>query len=511
MQSLRQYRQIGRDVERDWLQKQSQNQNDESKHGDSEDSDSSNHIVVEKLNEDDPIDPKNWPLLTRSANIAILSLLVFSQGYAGAADSVANGAISKDFGVSKVAENLSTAMYTFGIGSGCLFVGPISQTIGRNPTYLVGTFCYLFFVAGSALTPNYGGQIVCSYFVGLFASATLAINGASVQDQFRPVKRALIFPIIAWANVASPVIAPVVGGWVTTNPHLGWRWVHWITLIISGLAFLLAFLFMPETYLPVLLKWKAEHLRRVSGDDAYISKLEKDSSFLEKVKTVLPMPITLFSSEPIVAVLGGYMILLYILLFSFLSGFDYIFHETYNLSVGLGGSCFASIALGSTLFTLSAPFLYIWSRHKTNHIPHASISPEFRLWPAIATSFLLPTSLFLLGWTNYPSISIYAGLTACFLFGIVITALYVSIYEYIIDAYAENGAVALASITMARYFVAGGMVMASRPMYEGIGVHWTMTLLGVIATVLVPAPWVFWKYGRVLRGKSALAMKPDDE
>jgi hypothetical protein len=38
--------------------------------------------------------------------------------------------------------------------------------------------------------------------VGLFASATLAINGSSVGDQFRPVKRTFVFPIVAWANVA---------------------------------------------------------------------------------------------------------------------------------------------------------------------------------------------------------------------------------------------------------------------------------------------------------------------
>ena len=39
------------------------------------------------------------------------------------------------------------------------------------------------------------------------------------------------------------------------------------------------------------------------------------------------MPVTFFSSEPVIAVLGGRLVLLYILLFSFLSGFDYIFQR----------------------------------------------------------------------------------------------------------------------------------------------------------------------------------------
>lgn len=84
-------------------------------------------------------------------------------------------------------------------------------------------------------------------------------------------------------------------------------------------------------------------------------------------------------------------------------------------------------------------------------------------------------------------------------------AIYVGSYEYITDSYGEHSAIALASITMSRYLIAGGMVMAARPMYEGIGVHWTMTLLGCIAVLLAPAPLLFWKYGAKLRERSPYA------
>jgi MFS transporter, DHA1 family, multidrug resistance protein len=225
MWSVVQYRRIGQKIEQDWrnskthhggsgnelLDQQAGNNSVPSsqQHAESEPKDTNdtngNSILVSTSGDDDPMDPRNWPLTSRCKNIAILSLLIFVQGWAGAADSMANSNISKEFGVSKVAENLSQALYLFGIGSGCLFAGPLSESVGRNPTYLVSTFCYMLFVLGSALTPNFGGQVVCRYFVGLFASATLGINGASVQDQFRPVKRAFVFPIIAWANVAGNV------------------------------------------------------------------------------------------------------------------------------------------------------------------------------------------------------------------------------------------------------------------------------------------------------------------
>ncbi|KAF3927809.1 hypothetical protein ABW20_dc0101642 [Dactylellina cionopaga] len=487
------------------LQRDNAETGDKTKHhSDSTPSKDEGKIKVEIDEFEDPFNPKNWPLSSRSKNIAILALLVFVQAWAGAAGSMANTKASQEFHVSKVAENLSTAMYLFGVGSGCMFVGPLSETFGRNPTYLLATLCYLFFVFGSAMTKTFGGQVVCRYLVGLFASATLGINGASVQDQFRPVKRAFVFPVIAWANVVPPMIAPIAGGWILENPNLSWRWTEWITLIISGFAFVIALAFLPETHLPILLDWKARHLRQVTGKN-YVSEHAEKASLFQRLKEILPMPVKFFLKEPVVTILGSYLILLYILLFTFLSGFDYIFKQTYNLSVGQTGSCFGSIAAGATAFTLCAPGLYSWARHHTEHVTGAHLLPEFRLWPAMVTAPLLPISLFWLGWTNYPSVSIWAGLGACFVFGIVIIAIYVSAYEYIIDSYGDHAAIALASITMVRYLIAGSMTMAARPMFEGIGVHWTMTILGGLATVLTPGPFLLHRYGHELRKKSQYA------
>jgi predicted MFS family arabinose efflux permease len=161
-----------------------------------------NKIWIKTAGDDDPIDPRNWPLLDRSKNIAILAYLIFVQAWAGAAESIANTAASTEQGHSKVAENLTISMYLFGIGIGSLVAGPVSESVGRNPTYLVSTFCFLFFVLGAALAPTFAGRITCRFLMGLAASPTLTINGSSVKDQFRPVKRAFVFPIIAWVNVA---------------------------------------------------------------------------------------------------------------------------------------------------------------------------------------------------------------------------------------------------------------------------------------------------------------------
>jgi len=280
--------------------------------------------------------------------------------------------------------------------------------------------------------------------------------------------------------------------------------MEWVTLIISGFAFIITVLWLPETYLPVLLDWKASHIRRVTADQRYVSTHAERESFAVRLKQIL-LTSARFIREPVIVVLGAFLVLLYILLFTFLSGFEYIFKDTYNLSQGLYGSCFASIAVGATSFTLTAPALYSWARRRTEHVRGAKVAPEYRLWPAMMAAPFLPISLFWLGWTSNPRISIWSSLLACFFFGVVLIAIYTSSYEYIIDSYGPHAAAALATITMTRYLIAGGMVMAARPMFEALGVHWTMTFLGCLAAILTPGPFLLKRYGEQLRKKSPYA------
>lgn len=303
------------------------------------------------------------------------------------------------------------------------------------------------------------------------------------------------------------MISPIAGGWISSQPDLNWRWTEYITLIISTFAWIVALLFLPESYLPILLDWKSTQLRRQTGDRHYMSEHSR-SSFFQRVKATILRPVIFFSTEPVIAVLGAYLVLLYCILFTFLSGFDYIFKQTYNLSTGQTGSCFGAIAAGATIATFTAPALYTSTRRETQYEHGAAVPPEFRLWPAIVAGPFLPISLFWLGWTNYPSIPAWSGLIACGLFGAVLISIYISSYEYIIDSYGKHAASALASITLARYLVAGGMVMAARPMYEGIGVHWTMTILGGLSILLAPMPFVFRIYGARLRERSRYAESP---
>lgn len=293
-------------------------------------------------------------------------------------------------------------------------------------------------------------------------------------------------------------------------------------MVFSGLAFVLAFMFLPETYSPTLLKWKAAQLRNVTSDDRYAAPIELDNDFLPKLAKGLILPVTFFTTEPIIIFLGLYLVVIYVINFTFLSGFNFIFIETYGLSPGTTSLAFAGITIGALVSTALTPLFLLWQKrlvrqrreaqkddsssdHDDDDPRRNTGPPELRLLPALFAAPCLVGSLLWLGWSNYASVSYWSGYGATVLFGYALTAIFVCSYQYIIDAYETSSSTALGSITMVRYLASGGMVVVSRPMYENLGVHWTLTVLGGIAVVMVPVPFVLWRLGEGIRGRSKFA------
>lgn len=275
-----------------------------------------------------------------------------------------------------------------------------------------------------------------------------------------------------------------------------------MVLITGGLGFIVALLFLKETHPDTLLTWKAQALRQVTGDDRFKSDHELSSSFLSSITENCKRPISFFTKEPIVIALGLYLTIIYVLVFSFLDGFTFIFADTYGFNPGQQGSTFGAITIGVLLQTAIQPY---WA-HRYNKLCRTqnkeNLDPEQRLYQALYSAPLLPISLFWLGWTNYLSISFWSNIGAAALFGFSLMGIFVSAYQYILDAYESMSSSALSSITFARYVVSGGVVIATRPMYDALGVHYTLTLLGGIAVLLTPLPFIFMKYGDKVRAKS---------
>ena len=245
----------------------------------------------------------------------------------------------------------------------------------------------------------------------------------------------------------------------TSNPTIP---REWITLIISAGILINVVLFQPETYAPILLKWKAAHLRRLTEDSRYRGSVEiRDVSFLKRLGIALYRPFLLTFSEPIIALIALYLTVIYIILFTFLNGYTFIFTQTYNFSEGITGLSFLGIGIGLCLASCLVPLIYKWAQaeqFKIRQTGAGRISPEFRLWFAMFGAPAIPISMLWMGWTAYPDISYWSPLAASVLFGYGILCVFISSYQYIIDSYESYAASALASVTLIRYVAAGGMI-----------------------------------------------------
>ncbi|KAH0429409.1 hypothetical protein CcaCcLH18_08423 [Colletotrichum camelliae] len=80
------------------------------------------------------------------------------------------------------------------------------------------------------------------------------------------------------------------------------------------------------------------------------------------------------------------------------------------------------------------------------------------------------------------------------------------VYMYIIDSYEIYSASALTFVALIRYIVAGGMTIVGIPFYDKMGTHYTLTILGCIAALLAPIPYVLYYYGPWIRSKSKYAV-----
>lgn len=89
------------------------------------------------------------------------------------------------------------SLYLIGFGAGALFAGPFSETLGRNPIYIVTLAIYMAFLAGAGVSQTYSQQFATRFFAGFFGSTPLTCAGGSLSDIWNASERTLMFPIFA--------------------------------------------------------------------------------------------------------------------------------------------------------------------------------------------------------------------------------------------------------------------------------------------------------------------------
>jgi MFS family permease len=393
------------------------------------------------------------------------------------------------------------------MGLGSLIAGPFSETFGRNAVYSVSLVVYMIWIMASGLAPNFAAQIVFRFLAGCSASTPLVCSGGSVADMFYSVEKTWAFPLYSITSFGGPMLGAVMGAYIGPSNAVSWRWTEWSVLIASGIVLVLVLCFMPETYGPLLLQWKAEHYRRITGDDRFVCTHEIiPATLFSRLKVSMTRPF-LMLTEPIILVMTLYLTVLYIVLFTFLVGWPYIFESTYSLGQGLANILFIAMFLGTETNFVLVPIIYRMTINRIRQSKDQRFNPETRLWYGMfGASISIPVSLFWMGWTNYASISVWSDIFAVALFGFGVNGIFTCVYMYVIDSYQVYSASALTFVALVRYLAAGGMTVAGIPFYKNMGTHYTLTILACLAVLLAPVPYLLYFYGHKIRVKSRYAV-----
>lgn len=105
-----------------------------------------------------------------------------------------------------------------------------------------------------------------------------------------------------------------------------------------------------------------------------------------------------------------YLTILYIVLFTFFVGFEFIFTDVYGISQGLTNIIWVAVFVGFFPLGITLPIIYKWTikdiqkQEKELGLVNPPPIPETRLWFAmLGGAFAVPVSLFWMGWTDYVS------------------------------------------------------------------------------------------------------------
>lgn len=248
---------------------------------------------------DDVENPKNYSETLRWSVTALIATMTLAVALASSAYSGTVGPLIAEFQCSQEVIILGLSLMVLGYAIGPLLWAPISESLGRRNIFLLSYAGYTAFTAGCCGSQNVWTLIILRFLTGVCGSSSLCIPGGQIADMFAPELRGLGVGVFCLAPFIGPALGPIIGGFL--GDAGGWRWVMGLLAIMGALLTLTAYLFMPETYAPALLRARAD---RLSTATSKVYKTAEDAEnplvFKEVVKHALFRPWVLLFREPIV-------------------------------------------------------------------------------------------------------------------------------------------------------------------------------------------------------------------
>ncbi|KAJ5198939.1 Major facilitator superfamily domain general substrate transporter [Penicillium cf. griseofulvum] len=458
---------------------------------------------------DDPENPKNWSKAYKWYCTMVVAFTCFVVAFCSSVITADIEGPIEEFGIGREVSLLVITVFVIGFGLGPMVFAPMSEIFGRRPVYALTLAIAVIFVIPCAVSKNIGTLIVCRLIDGIAFSAPMTLVGGTLADLWKSEERGVPMAAFSAAPFIGPAIGPLVGGYLADN--CGWRWLYWIQLIMAFVAWVMITFTVPETFAPILLKKRAQKLRKSQDDPKYTTETELDARPMgEKLRIFLFRPFQLLFLEPIVLFISLYMSVIYGLLYMFFVAYPIVYQGGKGWSASNTGLMFIPLAIGVVMSAACAPFVnmhYLKVAAACGGKPPA----EKRLLPMMCACWCIPSGLFVFAWTSYPDLHWMGPAMGGFLIGFGIIFLYNSANNYLVDTYQHQAASALAAKTFIRSIWGACTVLFTEQMYERLGDQWASSLLAFIGLGCCAIPYVFYFKGESIRRFSKFAFSDDEE
>ncbi|KAI9251476.1 major facilitator superfamily domain-containing protein [Phascolomyces articulosus] len=398
--------------------------------------------------------------------------------------------VARDFGVSISLVNLTITVYAIFQGISPSFWGPISDSWGRRPVYLVSFLIFIVTCLGLASIQAFWGLLILRMLQAYGESSSIALGFGTIGDITVPAERASYSHVLGSTLTISMATSPVLGGIVTYG--LSWRWIFWILFITGVIVWIMIYLYLPET------------LRSIVDNKGSPTPPLNHRHFMDQL---------LFLRYPdfnlIMITNSCFTVITTLLMITTATHYSTIYH----LNVFQVGLCFIPFATGCTLGSYLIGKLLNYHFKKTaltygitkEEIKKLNEVPiDFPIYRArlniISIVIIFGQSMVIIyGWTLSPKFHLAIPLFFQFLIGLSTGPVLNACHTLLIDLFPTRGAsvVAAGNIVTSIFRALSTGTIEIAIIHVGIG--WSFTITGILmtaGTIIVP---ILIKYGPIWR------------
>lgn len=426
--------------------------------------------------------------------------------------------ISSDLHVSSTAINLTVTTYLIFQGISPMMIAGFSDKAGRRPAYFICFTIYIIANLALALQDNYVALLILRMLQAAGSSGTVSLANGMVGDCVTSAERGKYVAYASAGTMLGPTLSPILGGLL--SQYLGWHWIFWFLLILSGAFFLPLALFLPETGRKLVgdgsvpPPWTSanfsdhwRHQRRakqgIHVDQAKLADLRRN------YRLTVPNPLSTlkvlsdFESALLLVSVGAGLACFYAVstgaseAFSTLYGFSDLQVSLMFLPVGAGSviSVFTTGKLVDVNYRRHARKLnFPLTRTRQTDLTDFPIE-KARLELALPFFLVAAASVLGYGWTLEHKLSLAAPAILLFVFGYTMIASSQCLTILMVDIYPGQPATATAANNVVRCLLGAAASAAIGPMSQAMGKGWAYTLLGSVFGLATLGPLACMRYG----------------